>query len=579
MQIRHRSDMVSKFAEIMMNDFAKQQKDRTGLHRSDAITCPLKAYWRLTGKYQAIFTSQSVGILLIGTLAHLALHKNFNAQEEVHDLHGVTVTIDAITEMDGKRYPIESKTCYDDQTEVLTENGWKLFKDLTENEKVMSMNPETNEGFFIKPSEIVKQKYSGKIFRYESQSLSIAVTPNHQMLVRKRDWRTKDYNPSYIRKNHKSYKSAELISCNELIGKNEWYGIPKKFKWIRPETNLNTSFNLPLNPFLQFLGWFIAEGYVSKSDVAIAQKDITYHRDIETILNKLGFKWTFSGDKYHIWNKELSEQLKNICYEGDEIRIKTKWCCYNKIVPKFIKTLSPDRIKLFLDEYWKGDGSFNGYGNKKRVFHTTSKKLANDIQELILKSEGYATITKKPYHEANYNGRIIKPNIQGWIVSEWLKNREAWINPIKGKMEDYDGYVYCAIVEPYHTLLVRRNNKPFWCGNTRKKIYGKDQIPQEWFEQLAIAMGVINADRGYLMILNVITYSMTVWEISMSTEEREMFLNGCIWQVGSILDAIKQGKPELLQPKYDMCDWCPYKPSRSREDGGCPFYKPKPKKD
>jgi hypothetical protein len=221
-KIIHRSDMVQKFAEIMMEDFSKQQKDRIGLHRSDAIACPLKAYWRLTAKYQAIFSSQSVGILLIGTLAHLTLHKNFNAQEEVHDLHGISVTIDAITEMDGKRYPIESKT-------------------------------------------------------------------------------------------------------------------------------------------------------------------------------------------------------------------------------------------------------------------------------------------------------------------------------------------------------------------TRKKIYGKDQIPQEWFEQLAIAMGVLNADKGYLMILNVITYSMTVWEVSMSVEEREMFLNGCIWQVGSILDAIQQNKPELLKPKNDECEWCPYKPSRSRSDGGCPFYKPKPK--
>jgi hypothetical protein len=224
MQIKHRSDMVSKFAEIMMDDFAKQQKDRAGLHRSDAIACPLKAYWRLTAKYQAIFTSQSVGILLIGTLAHLALHKNFNAQEEVHDLSGISVTIDAITEMDNKRYPIESKT-------------------------------------------------------------------------------------------------------------------------------------------------------------------------------------------------------------------------------------------------------------------------------------------------------------------------------------------------------------------TRKKIYGKDQIPQEWFEQLAIAMGVLDVDKGYLMILNVITYSMTVWEVNMNKEEREMFLNGTIWQVGTILDAIKQGKPELLAPKYDECGWCPYKPSRSRADGGCPFYKPPKKED
>jgi CRISPR/Cas system-associated exonuclease Cas4 (RecB family) len=106
--------MVTKFAEIMMSDFSKDQKTRSGLHRSDAIACPLKAYWRLTGEVQAIYDSQNVGILLIGTLAHIALHKNFDAQEEVHDVHGINVTIDAIFGVEsgsgGTRYPIESKT-------------------------------------------------------------------------------------------------------------------------------------------------------------------------------------------------------------------------------------------------------------------------------------------------------------------------------------------------------------------------------------------------------------------------------------------------------------------------------------
>jgi hypothetical protein len=110
MQIRHCSEKVQEFAEIMLRDFSKDQKNRGGVHRSDAIACPLKGYWRLTGEINAIYDSQNVGILLIGTLAHIALHKNFEAQEEQHDLHGIAVTIDAIFGEDNKRYPIESKT-------------------------------------------------------------------------------------------------------------------------------------------------------------------------------------------------------------------------------------------------------------------------------------------------------------------------------------------------------------------------------------------------------------------------------------------------------------------------------------
>ena len=568
MKIQHNAEMVKKFSEIMLKEYYSQSvTGRTGLHRSDAICCPLKAFWRITKKIEAKYSSQDVGMLLLGTLAHIALHKNFEAQEKVFTIADqLYVTVDALY---GK-YPIETKTCYDDQTEVLTENGWKYFKDLTNSDLVLTMNPQTKEGIFVKPLELIKQKYCGKMFKYESQSLGIAVTPNHQMLIKRRNWREKDYNPKYIWKTkHKNYDIPELTPCNELIGKNIWVGVPKTFKWFGIE-NVKLPFNLSLTPFLQFLGWFIAEGYINRYDVAISQKELAYHQDIEQILNNLGLKWTFSGDKYHIWNKDLAEYLKQICYYGDKIRCKSIYCCYNKIVPKFVKKLSSQKIKLFLDEYWKGDGSYNGYGEKKRVFHTTSKQLADDIQELILKCNGYATITKKPYHESNYNGRLIKPKTQGWIISEWLKNKEAWVNPIKGKLEDYNGNVYCAIVEPYHILLVRRNNKPFWCGNTRKKVYRKEDLPQSWLEQLAIAISVMNVDTGYLMVLNIINYSLTVWEITMTEEEREMFLQNCIWQILSILDAIQKLKPEILTPKIDECKWCPYRPMRVRE--GCPFY-------
>jgi hypothetical protein len=61
----------------------------------------------------------------------------------------------------------------------------------------------------------------------------------------------------------------------------------------------------------------------------------------------------------------------------------------------------------------------------------------------------------------------------------------------------------------------------------------------------------------------------------MNKEERQLFLDGAIYQVGTILDAVEQKKPEMLQPKRIECKWCPYRPMRKRSAGtnGCPWYR------
>jgi len=118
---------------------------------------------------------------------------------------------------------------------------------------------------------------------------------------------------------------------------------------------------------------------------------------------------------------------------------------------------------------------------------------------------------------------------------------------------------------------------PIESKSTRKRIYRREDIPQEWIEQLAIAMAVMNTDKGYLMVLNVISFSLTVWEVEMNYDERQMFLNGCIWQITSILDSVSKQDPSILTPKYSECEFCPYRPMRSRPEG-CIYYKPIPKK-
>lgn len=129
--------------------------------------------------------------------------------------------------------------------------------------------------------------------------------------------------------------------------------------------------------------------------------------------------------------------------------------------------------------------------------------------------------------------------------------------------------------EIYITVDAIFGKYPIETKTTRKKIYKKEDLPQEWIEQLAIAMAVMEVNKGYLMVMNIITYGLTVWEITMTTDERELFKQSCIWQILSIVDAIKNKDYSKLNPKYSDCKWCAFKPSRKRPNG-CPYYK-KPK--
>lgn len=112
---------------------------------------------------------------------------------------------------------------------------------------------------------------------------------------------------------------------------------------------------------------------------------------------------------------------------------------------------------------------------------------------------------------------------------------------------------------------------PIETKSTRKKIYKKDDLLDSWLEQLAIAMSVMKVNTGYLMILNIITFGLTVWEITMTEQERKVFLNSCKWQILTIADALKKKDPTILSPKYKDCHWCSFKPSNRRK--GCPYYK------
>ena len=114
----------------------------------------------------------------IGGMAHLTNFKgtdNLPALLAAKEYYGV--------EMAGFSIP----ACYDDKTEILTEDGFVHFADLKADKMVAQYYPNVTIEF-VKHTEVKSSHYSGRMIEFSSKGdagkIDIVVTPNHRMIRR-----------------------------------------------------------------------------------------------------------------------------------------------------------------------------------------------------------------------------------------------------------------------------------------------------------------------------------------------------------------------------------------------------------
>lgn len=71
--------------------------------------------------------------------------------------------------------------CYPIGTEVLTNAGWKQFKDVSDDDLIMSLNPETRALEYVSIADRQCYDFNGDLVRFFNKSLDCAVTPEHRM--------------------------------------------------------------------------------------------------------------------------------------------------------------------------------------------------------------------------------------------------------------------------------------------------------------------------------------------------------------------------------------------------------------
>lgn len=353
------------------------------------------------------------------------------------------------------RADLESKhgfDCYTEDTEFLTNRGWLLYNDVTENDKLATIKKDTGELEFQSYYERVKKPYTGEIFEFETPNTFCSVTPNHRMLI------------SAAHRN-----IANNFSRNFDATKSKWEiqpaeAITKTFRsnyHIRCSLNQINDYEIDDN-ILTIIGAYVSEGSVAKkrtngdsSVLSFSQlKNGRQEKYLKTIPNikiyeyKRDYK-TVPEITYTLANREIAKNVSEWCGELSE----------NKHLPFWYTKLSAKQAKYLLDVLLSGDGTEKKYSN---VYYTTSKELANQVQVLALIA-GFPSKLWGPYPN--------KENLP--IYQVYISKNKKEADCLKTRSKDNtrkilveNTNVVCFSV-PNEILITRKRGKIAIQGNTK----------------------------------------------------------------------------------------------------------------
>lgn len=370
--------------------------------------------------------------------------------------------------------------CYDEETEILTDEGFKGVGEVTGEDMVATLNPDTDEIEYHRPTRTYSYDYDGELYAQGGRFVDLLVTPNHNM---------------WVKRDHKD--AFEFIEARDTPkqatyrrGGGTWEGVDRDCfrlpaveytQRIRSGTDQYADLRtftipertIPMDSWLKFFGFWVAEGSAhhhvrddgtKKSSCTVTQNEGETADWFRGVLDECDF----GG-----WYEKRSGEEKKVTFEKTSLQLHSYLSQFGKAgekyIPEELKELSARQLRVLLDAMWRGDGTISGRGatvgeygpyEGTRRIYTVSEALADDIHEIALKA-GLSPITGRyEDHDARYGNRDIY-----WVSLSDQENTRVNTKSDNREMVPYQGKVHCVEV-PNHIVYVRRNGKGCWSGNS-----------------------------------------------------------------------------------------------------------------
>jgi len=365
--------------------------------------------------------------------------------------------------------------CYLSDTEFLTDSGWKVFDTITENDKLATVfiSPTGKNLSLRKHLGVEYQNYydkfdgtfTGEMYKIIGNHLDSVVTPNHNMLYRKRERRSNKLDNFTL-----GMASHLPDTFDILLAPNP------KIKQYETDEELD-NIPIPTDAFIRLMGWFLSEGTFQfrnglPHSIVISQKDKRgLSRYMKEFVNNYKDKvkcvlYSYTRKATKVRNYEIDE-LRLVITEKSIVEKLYSECghSFNKRIPRWLFNVSKRRLDLLLTALLRGDGTIRNTGLKTNIYYSSLKGLADDVQELALHC-GYETSLYGPY--VSFSKATEKDCTMYQVhINQNKENIKTLVRCKNIRKEYYKNARIVCFSVPNGTLITRRNGHIGIHGNSK----------------------------------------------------------------------------------------------------------------
>lgn len=343
-------------------------------------------------------------------------------------------TLIKIVAIETKIPQVGDKFCLTGDHDVLTENGWKPIAEVTLEDRVCCLKPETDNVVYQHPEVIFFDCEKETLYNLETSQISLCTTLNHKMYVKTQHeniYRLREAKDCYGKRlKYKKNASNGLDSCEQFCEDTIFYN-----DW-----------------FLLFLGIWFAEGWVTNKCIIISVNKLRVRTALMEIFDNLQWKYRIRSDK----NKWIIKTYPEII---ELLRLHSVGNI-NKL-PNYVFNISKEKSRKLLEGLLLGTDRYD----------TSSIRLRDDVQRLALHcgySANYTLLKGTSYEIDQWEGVT---NADIWRLGIIKKRNEPLCYETKQQdklIEIFNGKVYCLTFQKNNIFYIRKNGKTIWTGNSSR---------------------------------------------------------------------------------------------------------------
>lgn len=332
--------------------------------------------------------------------------------------------------------------CFDKDTQVLTNSGFKYFRDLNEDDLVAQYEISDKSVTFVKPTEYITKPFKGKLHHYLGKTIDLMVTPEHEIVV----------------ENPHTHKVKKVKSCDGTWSRNYFTPTAGYKQGDKEFTALDR-----LLVALQADGTLVgntptgnARGRLGFS--FILRKEHKINR-IVSLLEELGIEYKTS--KRSNGMIALKGTLNGFLTLDEIHKIKT----FDYIN---LEEVDANWGKQFLNELRLWDSSARK-GTKSFTYYNSREEAIDKVIEVCAIS-GYRTCkginrtAEQGLKVTNPQGNPVRKSAKTcWALTITPTDKATYPKRVE---VDYDDYVYCVTV-PSGCIIIRRNKGVAVSSNCR----------------------------------------------------------------------------------------------------------------